>query len=168
MGNATPGMIAAVDLGSNSFHMIVAKTDEDSFHVVDRMRDMVQLAAGLDQDNNITDKAIVRAIECLERFGDRLSDLPPSAVRAVGTNTLRKARNAPSFLSQAETVLGHSIACDSSLRIFHASGGVTLPMVSSVMAASPLNRSLPWSIIAMASEANHRDSDSLWATLPQG
>ena len=44
MGNATPGMIAAVDLGSNSFHMIVAKTNEDSFHVVDRMRGMVQLS----------------------------------------------------------------------------------------------------------------------------
>ena len=109
MGNAAPGMIAAVDLSSNSFHMVVAKTNEDSFHVVDRMRGMVQLAAGLDQDNNITDKAIEQAIECLEQFGERLSDLPQLAVRAVGTNTLRKARNALSFLSQAETALGHAI-----------------------------------------------------------
>ena len=109
MGNATPGMIAAVDLGSNSFHMIVAKTNEDSFHIVDRMREMVQLAAGLDQDNNLTDTVIGRAIECLERFGERLSDLPQLAVRAVGTNTLRKARNAPAFLSQAETALGHAV-----------------------------------------------------------
>jgi exopolyphosphatase / guanosine-5'-triphosphate,3'-diphosphate pyrophosphatase len=109
MGNATPGTIAAVDLGSNSFHLIVAKTDEDNFQVVDRMREMVQLAVGMDDDRNLADKAMARAFDCLERFGERLSDLPQSAVRAVGTNALRKARNAFSFLSLAETTLGHGI-----------------------------------------------------------
>ncbi len=109
MSNATPTSIAAIDLGSNSFHLIVAITDEDNFRVVDRMREMVQLAAGLDRDNNLSDKAIVRAIDCLERFGERLRDLPQHDVRVVGTNTLRKARNAFSFMSQAEAALGHGI-----------------------------------------------------------
>ena len=109
MSNATPTSIAAIDLGSNSFHLIVAKTDEDNFRVVDRMREMVQLAAGLDGDNNLTDNAIERATDCLERFGERLRDLPQNAVRVVGTNTLRKARNVFSFIAQAEAALGHSI-----------------------------------------------------------
>ena len=109
MSNAIPTSIAAIDLGSNSFHLIVANTDTDNFRVVDRMREMVRLAAGLDGDNNLTDKAIVRATDCLERFGERVRDMPRNAVRVVGTNTLRKARNAFSFISRAEAALGHSI-----------------------------------------------------------
>ena len=60
-----PASIAAIDLGSNSFHMIVADTNEGHFKVVDRVRDMVRLAAGLDEHNNLSEPAIRRAIESL-------------------------------------------------------------------------------------------------------
>ncbi|MGE0486758.1 MAG: exopolyphosphatase [Gammaproteobacteria bacterium] len=105
-GNPT---LAAVDLGSNSFHMIVARAQEHGFRVVDRMRQTVRLAAGLDEDNNISDKAMARALACLEQFGERVRDLPRGAVRVVGTNTLRKARNAWDFITRAESALGHPI-----------------------------------------------------------
>ena len=102
-------MIAAIDLGSNSFHMIVARTVDDHFHVVDRLREMVRLAAGLNDRNELTKDAITRAVECLSRFRERIADLPRGSVRVVGTNTLRKARNAAVFIAEAEAALGRDI-----------------------------------------------------------
>ena len=101
--------VAAVDLGSNSFHMIVARPRDGHFRVLDRLREMVRLAAGLDRENNLSNEARARAIACLERFGQRLREIPPGSVRIVGTNTLRKARNAQSFLEAATVALGHPI-----------------------------------------------------------
>ncbi len=109
MNTSVPATIAAVDLGSNSFHMIVARTSGDDFQVVDRMREVVRLAAGLDADNKLTQAAIARALVTLEQFGERIRELPKESVRIVGTNTLRKARNAQSFISRAEDALGHPI-----------------------------------------------------------
>ncbi|MGR8918351.1 MAG: exopolyphosphatase [Gammaproteobacteria bacterium] len=109
MTSVSPETIAAVDLGSNSFHMIVARTAGDEFRVIDRIREVVRLAAGLDADNNLTPKAVNRAIACLEQFGERIRDLPPGAVRIVGTNTLRKARNSWGFIRRAEAALGHPV-----------------------------------------------------------
>ena len=104
-----PATIAAIDLGSNSFHMIVAETDNGHFKVVDKMRDMVRLAAGLDKNGRLTAATIDRAVASLERFGERLRDLEPGSVRVVGTNTLRKAKNSDEFVSRAEAALGHPI-----------------------------------------------------------
>ncbi len=107
--NAAAETLAAIDLGSNSFHMIVARPTDDGFRVVDRMREAVRMAGGLDTDNNLTPKAMTRALECLSRFGERIRDLPHDKVRIVGTNTLRKARNAWAFIARAEAALGHPI-----------------------------------------------------------
>lgn len=104
-----PEFAAAIDLGSNSFHMIVARFDEGQLHIVDRMREMVRLADGLDGSNAIRAEVQQRALDCLQRFGQRLAGLPPGAVRAVGTNTLRNAANASEFLARAEQALGHPI-----------------------------------------------------------
>jgi len=101
--------IAAVDLGSNSFHMIVARTSGHVFKVIDRLSDMVRLAAGLDADGQLSDDAQQRALECLRRFGERLRHIPSDCVQAVGTNTLRSARNADVFLNLAEEALHHRI-----------------------------------------------------------
>ncbi len=104
-----PDIIAAVDLGSNSFHLIVARTTSGEPAVVDRLREMVQLASGLDDSLNLSDEAQERALECLGRFGERVRSVPASAIRVVGTNTLRTAHNAAEFLVRAEEALGHSI-----------------------------------------------------------
>lgn len=102
-------ILAAVDLGSNSFHMIVAKLDHDQLRVLDKMREPVRLGAGLDQYNNLSDEARDRALRCLEKFGQRLRDFHPNDVRVVGTNTLRKARDSSAFVRSAEQALGHEI-----------------------------------------------------------
>ena len=102
--------VAAVDLGSNSFHMVVARVVDDThFHTLDRLRERVALAAGLDEQRRLGEKAQARAIACLERFGQRLRELPLDRVRAVGTSALRQAENTRDFLPAAEAALGHPI-----------------------------------------------------------
>ncbi len=101
--------LAAVDLGSNSFHMMIARVRSGQLEVIDRIKERVQMAAGFDEDNNLTEDAMKRGVACLERFGERLSDIDTVDVRAVGTNTLRKAKNATEFQDRAETALGHPI-----------------------------------------------------------
>ncbi len=101
--------VAAVDLGSNSFHMIVARTGKGPLAIIDRVREHVRLGAGLDPNKNLTPAAMDRALSSLERFGQRLHELPKDRVRAVGTNTLRQAKNGSSFLKNACESLGHAI-----------------------------------------------------------
>lgn len=102
-------VLAAVDLGSNSFHMIIARLRDGHFQIMDRLREMVQLRAGLDKQNVLSDESQTRAIACLERFGERIRHLPAGKVRVVGTNTLRIAENSREFLRKARQALGHPI-----------------------------------------------------------
>ncbi|HHT00648.1 MAG TPA: exopolyphosphatase [Thiomicrospira sp.] len=102
-------LFAAIDLGSNSFHMIIARETHGQMQVVDKHKEMVRLRSGLDKNGKLTDKAFQDGIACLERFGQRIKDIPSKNVRAVGTNTLRNATNSREFLKQAKDVLGHSI-----------------------------------------------------------
>ncbi|HEA25798.1 MAG TPA: exopolyphosphatase [Ectothiorhodospiraceae bacterium] len=101
--------VAAIDLGSNSFHLIIARVSEDHFQIIDNMREMVRLAAGLDDDNNLDQDSRQRALDCLSRFGQRLQNIPEESVRIVGTNTLRKASNSREFLKEAEAAVGYPI-----------------------------------------------------------
>jgi exopolyphosphatase/guanosine-5'-triphosphate,3'-diphosphate pyrophosphatase len=101
--------VAAVDLGSNSFHLVVAREQGAELQVLDRLREPVRLAAGLDAEKKLSKDAQERALSCLERFGQRLAGTPRDRVRVVGTNTLRKLRKSPEFLKAAEKALGHAI-----------------------------------------------------------
>ncbi|MBQ0759423.1 MAG: exopolyphosphatase/guanosine-5'-triphosphate,3'-diphosphate pyrophosphatase [Zhongshania sp.] len=97
---------AALDLGSNSFHLLIASFHEDKLRVIDRHKDMVRLAAGLDDDGRLSDSAQERALESLAKMADRLRGVPRRQIRIVGTNTLRAATNANEFMAKAESVLG--------------------------------------------------------------
>jgi len=101
--------MAAVDLGSNSFHMVVARNQHGEPSIVDRLREMVRLASGLDDQGLLDEPSQERALACLRRFGQRLRDMRAHQVRVVGTNTLRRARNADAFLAKAEEALGHPV-----------------------------------------------------------
>ncbi|MFN9739069.1 MAG: exopolyphosphatase [Pseudomonadota bacterium] len=102
--------LAAVDLGSNSFHLVVARYEHGDLRVIDRVRETVRMALGLRPDGTLDPERHRRALSCLARFGQRLRDLPPERVRAVGTNTVRRLRNPRAFLLPAETALGHPIS----------------------------------------------------------
>lgn len=104
-----PETIAAVDLGSNSFRLQVGKVVGNQIYPLDGLKESVRLAAGLTVDKQLDGAAQSRALEALAKFGERLRGFSPDAVRAVATNTLRVAKNAPEFLQRAEQALGFSI-----------------------------------------------------------
>ncbi|WP_340122127.1 exopolyphosphatase [Methylobacter svalbardensis] len=109
MPNKPPEIVAAVDLGSNSFHMIVCSLTDGNLQILDRLKEMVRLAAGLDKRNYLDSDTQKRALDCLERFGQRIRNFPPESVHVVGTSTLRMAKNAQQFLDKAEKALNHPI-----------------------------------------------------------
>lgn len=106
---STYDTLAAVDLGSNSFRLEVARVSGDQLYPLDALKETVRLAGGLSEDKYLDEASQQRALACLQRFGERLRGLPAGSVRCVGTSALRVARNAPAFLQAAEVALGHSI-----------------------------------------------------------
>lgn len=126
-----PDVLAAVDLGSNSFHMVVARYFHGQIAIVDRLRESVRLASGLDEHGRLSKEACDRALAALSRFGQRLQDMQAKSVRVVGTNTLRKARRKSGFLERARDVLGHPIEIISGIeeaRLIYAGVTQTMPL----------------------------------------
>jgi exopolyphosphatase/guanosine-5'-triphosphate,3'-diphosphate pyrophosphatase len=101
--------LAAVDLGSNSFHLQIGRVVDGQIYALDSLREVVRLGAGLTAERRLDRASQARALEALRKFGERLRGLPRQAVRAVGTNALRVAKNAPQFLREARQVLGFPI-----------------------------------------------------------
>lgn len=104
-----PDVLAAVDLGSNSFHMVVARYTHGQLAIIDRLREMVRLASGVEENGDIDKDVATRALACLERFGQRLREMEAHSVRVVGTSALRVARGKKAFLLRAREALGHPI-----------------------------------------------------------
>ena len=102
---------AAVDLGSNSFRLEIAReTAPGLFERLHYLKETVRLGGGLDAQGRLSPEAMQRGWQCLEGFGQRLKELPQARARAVATQTLREARNAAAFLQKAEELLGLPIA----------------------------------------------------------
>lgn len=102
-------LIAAVDLGSNSFRLQVGQVRGNQIYELDGIKEAVRLGAGLGNDKKLDEASQLRGLTALSKFGERLRGFPPEAVRAVATNTLRVAKNGSSFLAQAEAALGFPI-----------------------------------------------------------
>ncbi|WP_435979712.1 exopolyphosphatase [Psychrobacter sp. DM4] len=98
-------LMAAIDIGSNSFHLAIARLDHGEVRKVVSMSEKVQLAAGLDEHNILSADAARRGLECLNRFVTRLDSVPPERVRIVATNALRQAKNADDFITRANDIL---------------------------------------------------------------
>lgn len=101
--------LAAIDLGSNSFHLQVGRVEGEQLFYLDSLKESVRLAAGLTEQKRLDGAAQKRALNCLARFGERLQGMPAGSVRAVGTSALRVAKNAPAFLDKARAALGFDI-----------------------------------------------------------
>lgn len=98
-------LLAAIDLGSNSFHLAIARLDHGEVRRIDSLSEKVQLGAGFDKDKNLTSEAQARALACLARFAQRLQAIPLRYLRIVATNALRQANNSAQFIEQAEHIL---------------------------------------------------------------
>lgn len=101
--------LAAVDLGSNSFHLVVAREVDGRPKVIDKLRERVALAEGLQAGRGLDTVVQARALDTLERFGERLKAVPKERIRAVGTATFRRVRDGGAFLRLASEALGAPI-----------------------------------------------------------
>ena len=114
---------AVLDLGSNSFHMLVAKLDDgNTLQLIDKLKDKVRLAGGLNKEKYLSDEIQQRAFKHFSQYADRLRGIPSQQVRVVATDTFRRAKNGAAFLEQSEAVLGFPIEIISGLeeaRLIH-------------------------------------------------
>jgi exopolyphosphatase/guanosine-5'-triphosphate,3'-diphosphate pyrophosphatase len=107
--------LAAIDLGSNSFHMLVARVVDGRLQVIDRLKERVRLAEGIDENKNLSEEAIQRGLDCLSLFSERMQSIHPDCIRITGTYTLRSVRNAAIFVERAKQILHHPIEIISGL-----------------------------------------------------
>ena len=101
--------LAAVDLGSNSFRLEIGSVEGNEIICEHYCKEGVRLAAGLDESGNLTEQAQLKALDTLSRFHEQIKDFPQNCVRAVGTQTIRIARNNTEFINRAQKVLGFPI-----------------------------------------------------------
>ncbi len=102
-------LYAAIDLGSNSFHMLVVRESAGSIQIISRVKRKVRLAAGLDKNNQLSEQAMERGWQCLRLFSEHLQDIPRAQIRVVATATLRLAKNANIFIEKASEILGNPV-----------------------------------------------------------
>ncbi len=102
-------LLAAADLGSNSFHLVVARHEKGTPRLIDRVRESVRLAAGVGEDGQLDPVYLERAMDCLARFGQRIAGIPATRVRAIATNAVRRLSDPEGFLYQAEQALGQPV-----------------------------------------------------------
>ncbi|MGD8112355.1 guanosine-5'-triphosphate,3'-diphosphate diphosphatase [Vibrio sp. TRT 21S02] len=137
-------LYAAIDLGSNSFHMLVVRHIDGSVQTMAKIKRKVRLAAGLDENNALSQEAMQRGWDCLSLFAERLQDIPQENIRIVGTATLRTATNVAVFLEKANQILGHNIDVISGEEeaatiykgVAHTSGGLGRRLVVDIGGAS--------------------------------
>lgn len=137
-------LYAAIDLGSNSFHMLVVRHIAGSVQTLAKIKRKVRLAAGLDEHNALSQEAMQRGWDCLSLFAERLQDIPAEHIKIVGTATLRTATNSQDFLDRANAILGHPIevitgeeeAATIYKGVAHTSGGTGRRLVVDIGGAS--------------------------------
>lgn len=153
--------LAAIDLGSNSFHLQVGRVEGEQLFYLDSLKEPVRLAAGLTEDKNLDATAQRRALGCLARFGERLRGMPAGAVRAVGTSALRVAKNAPAFLDKAREALGFDIdivAGREEARLIYLGVSHSLPLTQSPRLVVDIGGGSTECILGVGYEPRERES----------
>jgi exopolyphosphatase/guanosine-5'-triphosphate,3'-diphosphate pyrophosphatase len=153
--------LAAIDLGSNSFHLQVGRVDGEQLFYLDAHKESVRLAGGLTAAKNLDAASQKRALACLARFGERLKGMPPGAVRAVGTSALRVAKNAPAFLERAKSALGFDIdivAGREEARLIYLGVSHSLPLSSEPQLVVDIGGGSTECILGTGYEAHDRES----------
>jgi exopolyphosphatase/guanosine-5'-triphosphate,3'-diphosphate pyrophosphatase len=153
--------LAAIDMGSNSFHLQVGRVEGEQLFYLDSLREPVRLAAGLTGTKRLDAAAQKRALNCLARFGERLKGMPPGAVRAVGTSALRVAKNSAAFLNKARTALGFDIeivAGREEARLIYLGVSHSLPLSQTPRLVVDIGGGSTECILGMGYESQERES----------
>jgi exopolyphosphatase/guanosine-5'-triphosphate,3'-diphosphate pyrophosphatase len=157
----TTQLLAAVDLGSNSFRLEIGRIEGDRVVPIDTIKDTVRFGAGFDAEGFLQPETCARALAALARFGERLRGFAPGKVRAVGTNALRVARNAQEFLPLAERALGFPIeiiAGREEARLVYLGVSHTLAFASEPRLVFDIGGGSTEFIIGRGYEAEHMES----------
>jgi len=153
--------LAAIDLGSNSFHLQVARVDGDQLYYLDAHKESVRLAGGLTTTKRLDAASQKRALDCLSRFGERLQGMPAGAVRVVGTSALRVAKNAPVFIEKARAALGFDIdivAGREEARLIYLGVSHSLPLSAEPQLVVDIGGGSTECILGTGYEAHDRES----------
>jgi exopolyphosphatase/guanosine-5'-triphosphate,3'-diphosphate pyrophosphatase len=153
--------LAAIDLGSNSFHMQVGRVEGDQMFYLDAIKEPVRLASGLTANKHLDAASQRRALNCLARIGERLQGMPAGAVRAVGTSALRVAKNAPEFLDKARDALGFEIeivAGREEARLIYLGVSHSLPLTQTPRLVVDIGGGSTECIIGVGYEPQERES----------
>lgn len=153
--------LAAVDLGSNSFHLQVARVEGEQLFYLDAHKVAVRLAAGLGEDKRLDADSQQRALDCLARFGERLKGMPAGSVRAVGTSALRVAKNSSELLRQAKSALGFDIeivAGREEARLIYLGVAHSLPLTTEPRLVVDIGGGSTECIIGVGYEPQERES----------
>lgn len=153
--------LAAIDLGSNSFHLQVGRVDGEQLYYLDAHKESVRLAGGLTEAKLLDEASQERALACLSRFGERLKGMPAGAVRAVGTSALRVAKNAPAFLARSRAALGFDIdivAGREEARLIYLGVAHSLPLRQEPRLVIDIGGGSTECIIGVGYEARERES----------
>jgi exopolyphosphatase/guanosine-5'-triphosphate,3'-diphosphate pyrophosphatase len=153
--------LAAVDLGSNSFHLQVGRVEGEQLFYLDSIKEPVRLAGGLNDNKRLDGASQRRALNCLSRFGERLQGMPPGAVRAVGTSALRVAKNSTEFLEKARAALGFDIeivAGREEARLIYLGVSHSLPLTQTPRLVVDIGGGSTECIIGVGYEARERES----------
>ena len=153
--------LAAVDLGSNSFHLQVGRVEGEQLFYLDALKEPVRLASGLTDNKRLDGPSQRRALNCLSRFGERLKGMPPGAVRAVGTSALRVAKNSAEFLDRARAALGFDIeivAGREEARLIYLGVSHSLPLTSEPRLVVDIGGGSTECILGVGYEPRERES----------
>jgi len=153
--------LAAIDLGSNSFHMQVGRVEGEQLFYLDSIKEPVRLASGLTATKRLDAASQRRALDCLARIGERLQGMPAGAVRAVGTSALRVAKNSADFLAKAQAALGFEIeivAGREEARLIYLGVSHSLPLTQTPRLVVDIGGGSTECIIGTGYEAQERES----------
>ncbi len=102
-------VIAAIDLGTNSCRLLVARIEGQSFRVIDSFSRVVRLGEGLQATNLLTNEAIERTIEALKICQTKITQNNVEIVRAVTTEACRRAENSDVLVQRVQDEVGISL-----------------------------------------------------------
>jgi exopolyphosphatase / guanosine-5'-triphosphate,3'-diphosphate pyrophosphatase len=106
----TKPRLAAIDIGTNSFHLIIVEVDTNtgSFNILGREKENVRLGSGSTDMKYLNDEAMARGIDALKRF-KAMADSANASVRAIATSAVREAKNQQEFITRVKQETGIKI-----------------------------------------------------------
>ena len=104
-----PSLAAVIDLGTNTFHILIMEWEGRQFKILEKLQIPVKLGKGAFGSHFIRDDAFARGIEAIKEYKKLIDKYQVSEVAIFGTSVLRNAANGPLFVAEAQSIIGHPV-----------------------------------------------------------